>query len=580
MTGGIGGLPPAMPGACQPGPEDCAITHATTGWCLQASGLPVIVVTRWPCNPDDAVPTVTMLDPSTGNAVPNQVVVPCDARDFEINHLCDFDPDTGEVIAAVTQIFEWNEATGTLEVRLVAADDPTGPPYVVQGVLRQCHVPTWVDVEPAIVCGNTAGVLRQLVELVVYDTRNGLVIGHVYLDGEGNEVTPNPGETFTVGDCYTPVLPSVLDELEDANVRLDDVNAELDLHTAKLDTIIAQTDQVEPLLTSIDADTTTLAGTVRAEDAPAGSGDTGIPALGRRNDTAAARTDADGDYTHIATDAAGRVAITALGGAIPITDNGGSVTVDGSVAVTNFPTSYEIANDAGNPIPVSGTVAVTDGGGSITVDGTVAVGPTVTPGTAATNLGKAEDAAHTSGDVGVMALGVRNDAAAVRTSADGDYSPVSTDSAGRVGVATLGGTLSVSDAALATANAHLAAISGFTDGIEGLLTAITGQLTTTNTSLATIITRLTTSALLAPGQIVVGAAAVQMHPAGTAVQKGVIVQAHPANTGIVYVGIAGVTVGTGFPLAAGASVTLPIPNTNQVYLIASAAGQTAAWIGV
>lgn len=72
----------------------------------------------------------------------------------------------------------------------------------------------------------------------------------------------------------------------------------------------------------------------------------------------------------------------------------GTVTVDGEVAldaatlaalenitvtVANFPASVEIANDVGNPVPVTGTVTVNepvsvdDNGGSLTVDGTVAV---------------------------------------------------------------------------------------------------------------------------------------------------------------------------------------------------------------
>lgn len=58
-----------------------------------------------------------------------------------------------------------------------------------------------------------------------------------------------------------------------------------------------------------------------------------------------------------------------------------------------------------------------------------AIRTSVTPGTSAAHLGKAEDAAHASGDVGVMALGVRNDSTAqtTLTSADGDYSPLATD---------------------------------------------------------------------------------------------------------------------------------------------------------
>lgn len=54
----------------------------------------------------------------------------------------------------------------------------------------------------------------------------------------------------------------------------------------------------------------------------------------------------------------------------------------------------------------------------------------VVPNTGVTNLGKAEDAVHTSGDVGVFALGVRNDGTTVLTSADGDYSPLATDGFG------------------------------------------------------------------------------------------------------------------------------------------------------
>lgn len=74
----------------------------------------------------------------------------------------------------------------------------------------------------------------------------------------------------------------------------------------------------------------------------------------------------------------------------------------------------------------------------------------IVPGTGASNLGKAEDAAHTTGDVGVMALAVRKDTAAASSGTTGDYEPLSTDATGRlwiVGAAiedaaeTAGGTL-------------------------------------------------------------------------------------------------------------------------------------------
>jgi len=56
----------------------------------------------------------------------------------------------------------------------------------------------------------------------------------------------------------------------------------------------------------------------------------------------------------------------------------------------------------------------------------------IVPGIAATNLGKAEDAQHTSGDVGVQVLAVRNDTLAALATTDGDYAPLQVDAAGAV----------------------------------------------------------------------------------------------------------------------------------------------------
>lgn len=57
----------------------------------------------------------------------------------------------------------------------------------------------------------------------------------------------------------------------------------------------------------------------------------------------------------------------------------------------------------------------------------------VVPGTGATNLGKAEDAAHTTGDTGVMALAVLGSSApSALAGTTGDYVPLITDASGRV----------------------------------------------------------------------------------------------------------------------------------------------------
>ena len=98
------------------------------------------------------------------------------------------------------------------------------------------------------------------------------------------------------------------------------------------------------------------------------------------------------------------------------------------------------------------------------VSGTVAISAVV-PGTGATNLGKAEDAAHTSGDVGVMALGIRQDADAA-TGADGDYVPIQTDANGYLKVnikagAGSGGTSATDDAAFTAAAGSGTPMMGF-----------------------------------------------------------------------------------------------------------------------
>ena len=51
---------------------------------------------------------------------------------------------------------------------------------------------------------------------------------------------------------------------------------------------------------------------------------------------------------------------------IPVSDGGGSLTVDGTLSISSLP-EIEIKNDTGNPVPIS------DAGGSLTIDGTVAV---------------------------------------------------------------------------------------------------------------------------------------------------------------------------------------------------------------
>ena len=86
------------------------------------------------------------------------------------------------------------------------------------------------------------------------------------------------------------------------------------------------------------------------------------------------------------------------------------------IATLETPSGDSLVNDTTNRVMVS-------------VDNTPAIG-TITPGITATSLGKGEDVAFASGDVGVMALAVRSDTAAATSVTNGDYMPLIVNSTG------------------------------------------------------------------------------------------------------------------------------------------------------
>jgi hypothetical protein len=151
----------------------------------------------------------------------------------------------------------------------------------------------------------------------------------------------------------------------------------------------------------------------------------------------------------------GSSAITAL----PITDNAGSLTVDGTVAATQSGTW-----NVGTVTTVSAVTAISNA----LPAGTNNIGDmdvlSIVPGTGATNLGKAEDDVHSSGDVGVMALAVRQNSQS-DLGADGDYVPITVDDAGGVRVSVVngaaGGTSHVDDAAFTAGTTAVTPAGGF-----------------------------------------------------------------------------------------------------------------------
>jgi len=118
---------------------------------------------------------------------------------------------------------------------------------------------------------------------------------------------------------------------------------------------------------------------------------------------------------------------------VSLRDIAGASAVTGSGNATGA-LRVEIAN---NGTGLVGLNAGTNGIGKLTANSGVDIGDvdvtSVVAGTGATNLGKAEDAGHSSGDTGVYNLGVRNDTPnTALTNTDADYASLTTDRVGGI----------------------------------------------------------------------------------------------------------------------------------------------------
>lgn len=126
-------------------------------------------------------------------------------------------------------------------------------------------------------------------------------------------------------------------------------------------------------------------------------GDGGVPRMSANRNLYTTIRDAAGNERGLNVDANGEIGVSALRSALP--------------AGTN--TIGKLSANSGVDI---GDVDVTS----------------IIPGTGATNLGKAEDAAHTTGDTLVGIATKRTDTAASSAGTDGDYATINTDATGRV----------------------------------------------------------------------------------------------------------------------------------------------------
>lgn len=175
-------------------------------------------------------------------------------------------------------------------------------------------------------------------------------------------------------------------------------------------------------------------------DAAASAGEIGVAVVGVRKDTPANMAGTDGDWEYLQL-SGGRVwTYTTLDGALPAGTN-----AIGKLAANN---GVDIGDVTINNSTGGSAVNIQDGGNSITVDGTV---------TATISATVTEDASSVGGESLLLVGGIRNDSATSQTSTNSDYGAFSVDSAGRVGITDLGGSITVDNAGTFAVQATLQA---------------------------------------------------------------------------------------------------------------------------
>jgi hypothetical protein len=319
------------------------------------------------------------------------------------------------------------------------------------------------------------------------------VIGH--LDGVEGLLTTIDGDTGTLavtgGGTEAGALRVTLASDSTGVVSIDDNGAAITVDGTVTANLAAGTNNIGDVdvLSVVPGTAATNLG--KAEDAAHSSGDTGVMSLAVRLDSAASLADTDGDYAPLQLDSAGALRVTGGGGgteyvvdaAAPAAPTGsaglmerddalsaltevegdwtnmranangalwvehdGTVTVDGSGVTQPVShaalTELAAAIDTELQVDVVGALPAGDNNiGNVDIASAIPAGnnnigdvdvASVVPGGGATNLGKAEDAAHTTGDTGVAVLGVRRDTAASGADTDGDYATINLDATGRL----------------------------------------------------------------------------------------------------------------------------------------------------
>lgn len=183
---------------------------------------------------------------------------------------------------------------------------------------------------------------------------------------------------------------------------------------------------------------------------------------------------------------ASTVTVTGAGGSFPVTDSGGSLTVDAPVGTPVF-VRLSDGSSAITTLPVSLASVPSH---AVTNAGTFAVQATLAAGS--TNIAKAEDVASADADVGVPAMAVRKATPANTSGTDGDYEMLQM-SAGRLWASV------VVDTALPAGTNAIGKLASNTGVTIGAVEIAAAQTLATVTTVSTVTTCSTVTTLTGGG---------------------------------------------------------------------------------
>lgn len=311
-----------------------------------------------------------------------------------------------------------------------------------------------------------------------------------------------------------------------------------------------------------------------AEDSVAGDGDMGTFVLAQRHDANTSTVSADGDYSALHVDASGFLKVSGvdfdirnLTFATDTIDASGSTVELGATTLAALESITVVASDLDirDLTHVADSIKIGDGTDflAINADGSINVNADVS---VVTGSDKAEDSAHTSGDIGTFTLGVAQATLAASVSADGDYGAFKLDSRGALWTAPIG--TAADDAAdtetpvkigSRSTNAALSALSAAGDRANVISDLYRRILVSDTPSIAV-------------GTSTVSAGLTETAITALAGRTSMIIQNTSNND--VYVGATGLTTATGIRIGKGATLDLKVGEFVNMFLIAGSAANT------